>query len=129
MSDERYAAWTAAVEREPPAPGDATAGPWRKVRGAARALLRRALRPAPERRATLSQLLQHRWLEPGECMPPSPQPLRPQRAMPASQVLGDSECARLGAARCLSTPPPPPAAARLLRAEPPRRRSHTAVLW
>ncbi|XP_072938655.1 serine/threonine-protein kinase grp isoform X2 [Epargyreus clarus] len=60
-SEPRFVAWSQWAEGAEAA-AEAPRGPWRKLRGGARALLRRALQPAAARRAALPALLQHRWL-------------------------------------------------------------------
>ncbi|KAJ0175370.1 hypothetical protein K1T71_008529 [Dendrolimus kikuchii] len=68
--EPRYEAWRAWAARRRGGgdgggggEGEPPAGPWRKVSGAARALLARALHPRVERRPPLHALLRHRWTE------------------------------------------------------------------
>ncbi|XP_061704156.1 LOW QUALITY PROTEIN: serine/threonine-protein kinase Chk1-like [Cydia pomonella] len=59
-SDARYSAWSS---------GASDAGPWRKLSGAARALLAAALRAEPPRRAALPDLLHHPWMSEHDELP------------------------------------------------------------
>ncbi|XP_022814414.1 serine/threonine-protein kinase Chk1-like [Spodoptera litura] len=60
-SDARFAAWSAWWEANCADAGPPPAGPWRKLSGAALALVRRALAPDASRRAGLSALKAATW--------------------------------------------------------------------
>ncbi|KAM3959555.1 serine/threonine-protein kinase grp isoform 1-T2 [Aphomia sociella] len=82
--DARFAAWTAAtsVDSGVVAP---TGSAWRKLTNSAAALLRRALHPRPERRLSLSALLEHCWMLENEST------FRVSRSQPAPTERGECE--------------------------------------
>ncbi|XP_049868166.1 serine/threonine-protein kinase Chk1 [Pectinophora gossypiella] len=87
-SEPRYAAWSAwagAGEAAGPPPP----GAWRRVAPAALRWLRRALQPAPERRARLADLLLDRWMH--DAPPPAAGGARACLSQPASAVGADDD--------------------------------------